>query len=82
LTPSVHTGKVTFFCKVKPKGAHFTKTRALKLEPIVGPNLNQSEPAATNAPVGHSVHWMGCTFSFGANGVHSSPFLFAIDIYT
>jgi len=24
----------------------------------------QSEPAATNAPVGHSVHWMGCVFSF------------------
>jgi hypothetical protein len=26
----------------------------------------QSEPAATNAPVGRSVHWMGCIFSFGA----------------
>jgi hypothetical protein len=24
----------------------------------------QSEPAATNAPVGHSVHRMGCSFSF------------------
>jgi hypothetical protein len=26
----------------------------------------QSEPAATNAPVGRSVHGMGCIFSFGA----------------
>jgi hypothetical protein len=26
----------------------------------------QSEPAATNAPVGRSVHWMGCVLSFGA----------------
>jgi hypothetical protein len=29
-------------------------------------DLGQSEPAATNAPVGSSVHWMGCIFSFGA----------------
>ncbi len=28
--------------------------------------VGQSEPAATNAPVGRSVHWMGCVFSFGA----------------
>jgi hypothetical protein len=26
----------------------------------------QSELTATNAPVGRSVHWMGCVFSFGA----------------
>ncbi len=26
----------------------------------------QSELIATNAPVGPSVHWMGCVFSFGA----------------
>jgi hypothetical protein len=24
----------------------------------------QSEPIATNAPVGHSIHWMGCIISF------------------
>ncbi len=24
----------------------------------------QSEPGVTNAPVGCSVHWMGCVFSF------------------
>jgi hypothetical protein len=29
-------------------------------------SYGQSEPAATNAPVGRSVHWMGCVFSFGA----------------
>ncbi len=28
--------------------------------------VGQSEPAATNAPVGRSVHWMPCIFSFGA----------------
>jgi len=32
----------------------------------------QSELTATNAPVGRSVHWMGCVFSFGA-GWGSSP---------
>jgi hypothetical protein len=31
---------------------------------LVGPG--QSESTATNAPVGRSVHWMGCVFSFGA----------------
>jgi hypothetical protein len=32
-----------------------------------GLNLQgQSELTATNAPVGRSVHWMGCVFSFGA----------------
>ncbi len=29
-------------------------------------SLGQSELTATNAPVGRSVHWMGCVFSFGA----------------
>jgi len=36
---------------------------------LEGPNLDklgQSELTATNAPVGRSVHWMGCVFSFGA----------------
>jgi hypothetical protein len=28
----------------------------------------QSEPAATNAPIGRSVHWMGYVFSFGQMG--------------
>jgi hypothetical protein len=26
----------------------------------------QSEPAVTNAPAGHFVHWMGCVFVFDA----------------
>ncbi len=39
----------------------------------------QTEPAATNAPVGSSVHWMGCDFSFDVRWVHHSPFLFAAD---
>jgi len=30
------------------------------------PQMGQSELTATNAPVGRSVHWMGCVFSFGA----------------
>ncbi len=30
------------------------------------PCYGHSEPAATNAPVGGSVHWMGCIFSFSA----------------
>ncbi len=44
------------------------------------------EPAATNGPVGLSVQWMGCVFSFGfgwvaffhllSGGVHCSRFLF------
>jgi hypothetical protein len=29
-------------------------------------SFGQSELTATNAPVGRSVHWMGCVFSFGA----------------
>ncbi len=29
-------------------------------------HYGQSELTATNAPVGRSVHWMGCVFSFGA----------------
>ncbi len=29
-------------------------------------NSGQSDLTATNAPVGRSVHWMGCVFSFGA----------------
>ncbi len=28
--------------------------------------LGQSELTATNAPVGRSIHWMGCVFSFDA----------------
>ncbi len=38
------------------------------------PSPSQSEPAATNAPVGRSVHWMGCIFSFGARWGLSQPF--------
>ncbi len=34
----------------------------------------RSEPAATNAPVGRSVRWMPCVFSFGA-GRGSSQFI-------
>ncbi len=30
------------------------------------PPVGQSELTATNAPVGRSVHWMPCVFSFGA----------------
>jgi hypothetical protein len=30
------------------------------------PPVGQSELTATNAPVGRSVHWMGCVFSFDA----------------
>jgi len=33
----------------------------------------QTEPAATNAPVGRFVHWMGCVFSFGAGRSSSQP---------
>ncbi len=35
---------------------------------FVGNSLvdGQSELTATNAPIGRSVHWMGCIFSFGA----------------
>ncbi len=33
---------------------------------IVQRSLGQSELTATNAPVGRSVHRMGCVFSFGA----------------
>ncbi len=40
------------------------------LRPTIGggwvPGNGQSELTATNAPVGRSVHWMGCVFSFGA----------------
>jgi hypothetical protein len=36
----------------------------------------ESEPAATNAPVGRSVHWMGCDFHSVPDGVHRSPFPF------
>jgi hypothetical protein len=36
--------------------------------------MGQSEPAATNAPVRCSVHWMGCVFSFGARWGSSQSF--------
>jgi hypothetical protein len=36
----------------------------------------QSEPAATNAAAGRSVHWMGCFFHSAKDGVYHSPFLF------
>ncbi len=36
----------------------------------------QSEPAATNASVGHSVHWMGCVFSFGTRWGSSQSIAF------
>jgi hypothetical protein len=38
----------------------------------------QSEPAATNAPVGRSVHWMGCIFSFGAGWGSSQSIFFLL----
>jgi hypothetical protein len=42
----------------------------------------QSEPAATNTPVGRSVHWMSCVFlSFDIIWVHHSSFLLAADHY-
>ncbi len=28
-------------------------------------NLGQNEPTTTNALIGHSIHWMGFSFSFG-----------------
>jgi hypothetical protein len=37
----------------------------------------QSEPAASNAPVGRSVHWMGCIFSFGAGRGSSQSIYFS-----
>jgi hypothetical protein len=40
----------------------------------------QSEPAATNAPVGRSVHWKGCIFSFGAGWGSSHFFLLLITV--
>jgi len=33
--------------------------------------IGQSELTATNAPVGRSVRWMGCVFSFGAGWGYS-----------
>jgi hypothetical protein len=44
--------------------------------------ISQSEPAATNAPVGHSVHSMGCIFYSVSHGVHHSQFLFSADHHT
>jgi hypothetical protein len=41
--------------------------------------MGQSEPAATNAPVGRSVHWMGCLFSFGARLGSSQSISFSAD---
>jgi hypothetical protein len=44
-------------------------------------NPGQSELTATNAPVGRSVHWMGCIFSFGAGWGSSQLISFAADHY-
>jgi hypothetical protein len=38
--------------------------------------VGQSELTATNAPVGRSVHWMGCVFSFGAGWGSSQSIYF------
>jgi len=43
--------------------------------------MGHSEPITPNAPIGHSVHWIGCIFSFDTNGVHHNPFFFADDHY-
>ncbi len=34
--------------------------------PMELPTTGQSKPTTTTAPVGRSVHWMGCIFSFSA----------------
>jgi hypothetical protein len=47
---------------------------ALPVSSIV--QTGQTEPAATNAPVGRSVHWMGSVFSFGAGRSSSQSFYF------
>ncbi len=44
-------------------------------------NWGQSEPAATNAPVRRSVHWMGCAFSFSVIWGYHSPFLGCWTLY-
>jgi hypothetical protein len=41
--------------------------------------IGQSELAPTNAPVGRSVHRMGCVFSFGAGWGSSQSISFAVD---
>jgi hypothetical protein len=40
------------------------------------PNHNQSEPAATNALIGHFVHWMGRAFSFDTKWGSSQSIFF------
>jgi len=42
------------------------------------PGYGQSEPAPTNAPVGRSVHWMGCVFSFSTRWGSSQSFFFLL----
>jgi len=50
---------------------------ALPVSSIV--QTGQTEPAATNAPVGRFVHWMGCVFSFGAGRSSITvPFFFLL----
>jgi hypothetical protein len=45
---------------------HLAKHNLHNLRWLVGKNGNngQSEPTATNAPIGRFVHWMGCVYSF------------------
>ncbi len=50
---------------------------ALPVSSIV--QTGQTEPAATNAPVGRSVHWMGSVFSFGAGRSSSQSIFFPAD---
>jgi hypothetical protein len=40
---------------------------------------SQNAPIATNAPISHFVHWMGCISSFDIKWDHHNPFLFVVD---
>jgi hypothetical protein len=56
------TGQETVFCWISVPKLTTVVSSVGRL--LVG--RGQSELTATNAPVGRSVHWMGCVFSFGA----------------
>jgi hypothetical protein len=60
----IYFGKHNNRCDLTRTSAH---QRTIHWMPVIYSVVDgQSELTATNAPVGRSVHWMGCVFSFGA----------------
>ncbi len=77
-----HIVQINIFCKhahmlcksINPHKSWWVVVRQMSWPVAECPIHGQSEPAATNAPVGRSVQWMDCVFSFGTRWGSSQSF--------